>query len=100
MCEDLSDISIANMPEQAITIQEDYKSIGESRSRARGGVGYKKPGRVLDEEEKGNENFRGLCEAALRRRRSPPPRGKHASGKGFSVGASAAGSPFALRRLR
>jgi len=51
MCEDLSDISIANMPEQAITIQEDYKSIGESRSRARGGVGYKKPWRVLDEEE-------------------------------------------------
>src|SRR5438445_385674 len=51
MCEDLSDISIANIPEQAITIQEDYKSIGESRSRARGGGGYKKPWRVVDEEE-------------------------------------------------
>jgi len=55
MCEDLSDISIANRPEQAITIQEDYKSIGESRSRARGGVGYKKPWRVVDEEEMANE---------------------------------------------
>ncbi|HWM51616.1 MAG TPA: DNA polymerase domain-containing protein, partial [Thermoplasmata archaeon] len=55
MCEDLSDISIANMPEQAITIQEDYKSIGESRSRARGGVGYKKPWRVVDEEEMATE---------------------------------------------
>src|SRR5256712_13692093 len=39
MGEDLSDISLANIPEQAITIQEDYKSIGESRSRARGGGG-------------------------------------------------------------
>jgi len=55
MCEDLSDISTANMPEQAITIQEDYKSIGESRSRARGGVGYKKPWRVVDEEEMPSE---------------------------------------------
>src|SRR3989449_609820 len=55
MCEDLSDVSIANIPEQAITIQEDYKSIGESRSRARGGVGYKKPWRVLDEEEMPSE---------------------------------------------
>jgi len=55
MCEDLSDISIANIPEQAITIQEDYKSIGESRSRARGGVGYKKPWRVVDEEEMPSE---------------------------------------------
>ena len=55
MCEDLSDISIANIPEQAITIQEDYKSIGESRSRARGGVGYKKPWRVVDEEEMASE---------------------------------------------
>jgi len=55
MCEDLSDVSIANLPEQAITIQEDYKSIGESRSRARGGVGYKKPWRVLDEEEMPSE---------------------------------------------
>jgi len=55
MCEDLSDVSIASLPEQAITIQEDYKSIGESRSRARGGVGYKKPWRVLDEEEMPSE---------------------------------------------
>src|SRR3989442_1472699 len=55
MCEDLSDISIANIPEQAITIQEDYKSIGESRSRARGGVGYKKPWRLVDEEEMPSE---------------------------------------------
>src|SRR5213080_1240733 len=55
MCEDLSDISIANIPEQAVTIQEDYKSIGESRSRARGGVGYKKPWRVVDEEEMPSE---------------------------------------------
>src|SRR2546428_768677 len=54
-CEDLSDVSIASLPEQAITIQEDYKSIGESRSRARGGVGYKKPWRVLDEEEMPSE---------------------------------------------
>jgi len=55
MCEDLSDVSIANMPEQAISIQEDYKSVGESRSRARGGVGYKKPWRVVDEEEMPSE---------------------------------------------
>ncbi len=49
MCEDLSDLSITNMPERAIAIQEDYKSVGESRSKARGGVGYKKPWRVIDE---------------------------------------------------
>ena len=49
MCEDLSDLSIANMPERAIAIQEDYKSSGESRSKARGGVGYKKPWRVIDD---------------------------------------------------
>src|SRR2546423_14969850 len=49
MCEDLSDLSIANMPERAIAIQEDYKSAGESRSKARGGGGYKKPWRVIDE---------------------------------------------------
>jgi len=55
MCKDLSDVSIANMPEQAISIQEDYKSVGESRSRARGGVGYKKPWRVVDEEEMPSE---------------------------------------------
>jgi DNA polymerase elongation subunit (family B) len=55
MCEDLSDVSIANIPEQAISIQEDYKSVGESRSRARGGVGYKKPWRVVDEEEMPSE---------------------------------------------
>jgi len=55
MCEDLSDVSITGMPERAVTIQEDYKSIGESRSRARGGVGYKKPWRVVDEEEMPSE---------------------------------------------
>src|SRR5438132_13637925 len=49
MCEDLSDLSITNMPERAIAIQEDYKSAGESRSKARGGVGYEKPWRVIDE---------------------------------------------------
>jgi len=49
MCEDLSDLSITNMPERAIAIQEDYKSAGESRSKARGGVGYKKPWRVIEE---------------------------------------------------
>src|SRR5437870_1100508 len=49
MCEDLSDLSITNMPERAIAIQEDYKSAGEGRSKARGGVGYKKPWRVIDE---------------------------------------------------
>ena len=49
MCEDLSDLSITNMPERAIAIQEDYKSAGESHSKARGGVGYKKPWRVIDE---------------------------------------------------
>ena len=54
-CEDLSDVSIAGMPEQVVTIKEDYKSIGESRSRARGGVGYKKPWRVVDEEEMPSE---------------------------------------------
>src|SRR2546427_11402672 len=47
MCEDLSDLSITNMPERAIAIQEDYKSAGESRSKARGGVGHKKPGRII-----------------------------------------------------
>src|SRR3989441_1288274 len=60
MCEDLSDISIANIPEQAITIQEDYKSIGESRSRARGGGGYKKPWRVVDGGERPREITGGL----------------------------------------
>ena len=55
MCEDLSDISIASIPEQAVTIQEDYKSIGESRSRARGGVGYKKPWRMETEEDAPDE---------------------------------------------
>ncbi|MGI0148518.1 MAG: DNA polymerase domain-containing protein, partial [Thermoplasmata archaeon] len=49
MCKDLSDISIANLPERAIAIQEDYKSAGESRSKARGGVGYKKPWRIIDD---------------------------------------------------
>src|SRR2546426_592256 len=49
MCEDLSDLSITNIPERAIAIQEDYKSAGESRSKARGGGGYKKPWRIIDE---------------------------------------------------
>lgn len=48
MCKDLSDVSIDNIPERAIAIQEDYKSQGHSR--ARGGVGYKKPWRVVDDE--------------------------------------------------
>ena len=50
MCKDLSDVSIANLPERAIAIQEDYKSASASHSRARGGVGYKKPWRVIDDE--------------------------------------------------
>jgi DNA polymerase elongation subunit (family B) len=49
MCKDLSDLSIQSMPERAIAIQEDYKSAGESRSKARGGVGYKKPWRIVEE---------------------------------------------------
>jgi DNA polymerase elongation subunit (family B) len=49
MCKDLSDLSMQSMPERAIAIQEDYKSAGESRSKARGGVGYKKPWRVIEE---------------------------------------------------
>src|SRR5213596_2598133 len=55
MCEDLSDVSITGIPEHAVTIQEDYKSIGESRSRARGGVGYKKPWRMETEEDAPDE---------------------------------------------
>src|SRR5467141_440172 len=55
MCKDLSDVSIANLPERAVAIQEDYKSAGESRSRDRGGVGYKKPWRIEAEEEIPNE---------------------------------------------
>ena len=50
MCEDLSDVSIAHGPERAIVIQEDYKSQSRSHSRARGGVGYRKPWRVVDDE--------------------------------------------------
>jgi len=49
MCKDLSDLSLESMPDRAIAIQEDYKSAGESRSKARGGVGYKKPWRVIDD---------------------------------------------------
>jgi hypothetical protein len=49
MCKDLSDLSLRAMPDRAIAIQEDYKSSGQSRSKARGGVGYKKPWRVIDE---------------------------------------------------
>src|SRR5213595_2814425 len=49
MCKDLSDLSLESMPDRAIAIQEDYKSAGESRYKARGGVGYKKPWRVIDD---------------------------------------------------
>src|SRR5947199_9199548 len=83
MCEDLSDISIANMPEQAITIQEDYKSIGESRSRARGGVGYKKPWRVVDEEEMPSEITGAYEKACLGGIGNPNPRGGTPPGNGL-----------------
>ncbi len=49
MCKDLSDVSITTPPERAIAIQEDYKSQGESRSKAKGGVGYKRPWRIIDD---------------------------------------------------
>src|SRR2546427_10176833 len=49
MCADLSDLSITNMPERAIAIQEDYKSAGESRSNARGRGGDEKAARRLNE---------------------------------------------------
>ena len=49
MCKDLSDVSITTVPERAIAIQEDYKSQGESRSKAKGGVGYKRPWRIIDD---------------------------------------------------
>ncbi len=49
MCKDLSDVSITTLPERAIAIQEDYKSQGESRSKAKGGVGYKRPWRIIDD---------------------------------------------------
>jgi len=55
MCKDLSDLSITDLPARAISIQEDYKSIGESRSRARSGVGYKKPWRIETEEDAPDE---------------------------------------------
>jgi len=55
MCKDLSDLSRTDLPDRAIAIQEDYKSAGESRSRARGGVGYKKPWRILADPEGGPE---------------------------------------------
>src|SRR5438093_12861592 len=90
MCEDLSDISIANIPEQAITIQEDYKSIEESRSRARGGVGYKKRWRDVDEEEMPSEIFGDLCGATLGGRRTRQPGGNHSTGNGSSMNPSAA----------
>lgn len=54
MCHDLSDVSVTNLPERAIAIQEDYKSAGESRSKARGGVGYKRTWRVEDLPEMGS----------------------------------------------
>jgi DNA polymerase elongation subunit (family B) len=50
MCRDLSDLSTPDFPGSSIAIQEDYKSQGESRSRARSGVGYRKPWRVEPEE--------------------------------------------------
>ena len=49
MCRDLSDVDPANVPERALAVQEDYKSAGHSR--ARGGVGYRKPWRVEPPEE-------------------------------------------------
>ncbi len=49
ICKDLSDVSITTVPERAIAIQEDYKSQGESRSKAKGGVGYKRPWRIIDD---------------------------------------------------
>ncbi len=49
MCKDLSDVSSTTLPERAIAIQEDYKSQGESRSKAKGGVGYKRPWRIIDD---------------------------------------------------
>src|SRR5947207_2737647 len=55
MCKDLSDLSRTDLPDRAIAIQEDYKSAGESRSSARGGVGYKKPWRILADPEGGPE---------------------------------------------
>src|SRR5437667_165676 len=55
MCQDLSDLSRTDLPDRAIAIQEDYKSAGESRSKARGGVGYKKPWRILADPEGGPE---------------------------------------------
>lgn len=51
MCQDLSDVATTTVPEQAIAIQEDYKSQGESRSRARGGVGYQRTWRIVPEPE-------------------------------------------------
>ncbi|TLZ91899.1 MAG: hypothetical protein E6J98_06520 [Methanobacteriota archaeon] len=55
MCKDLSDLSRTDLPDRAIAIQEDYKSAGGSRSKARGGVGYKKPWRILADPEGGPE---------------------------------------------
>ncbi|MEK6911649.1 MAG: hypothetical protein AABX36_02445, partial [Candidatus Thermoplasmatota archaeon] len=49
MCKDLSDVSIAHVPDAPIAVQEDYKTHGNSR--ARGGVGYQKPWRVEDPPE-------------------------------------------------
>src|SRR3989475_7714091 len=85
MCEDLSDVSIAGMPEHAVTIQEDYKSIGESRSRARGGVGYKKPWRGVGEEEMPSENSGELWGAELGGARERAAPGRQPTGKGFFV---------------
>ena len=49
MCKDLSDLSIAHVPDVPIAVQEDYKTHG--KSRARGGVGYQKPWRVENDPE-------------------------------------------------
>jgi len=46
-CKDLSDVSIAHVGDTPIAVQEDYISRG--RSRARGGVGYQKPWRVIED---------------------------------------------------
>jgi len=51
MCRDFSDLSPGRIPEHAIAIQEDDKSHGHSQ--ARGGVGYRKPWRIVEDESEG-----------------------------------------------
>src|SRR2546427_7432716 len=75
MCEDLSDLSITNMPERAIAIQEDYKSAGESRSKARGGGGYKKPWRIIDETATQEKAAEVWPQAGFTRQGTAPPSG-------------------------